>query len=78
MSLRPIVASFAQNGTRPHCSASSAAPAVVLAHDRDGLARSQVIARRRLSAAAKSVSAEVRLEHLGSDEQPEPAAHVTP
>jgi hypothetical protein len=49
----------------------------VLADGGDGLARRQVIARLR-GGADELVEAEVLLEHLGRDEQPEPAAHVTP
>ena len=53
------------------------AAAVLFSDDGYGLARRQVIARRRQSG-RKIRQAEVLLEHLGRDEQAEPPAHVTP
>ena len=77
MSRRPIVASLAQNGIKPPLQRVEPTPAVVLADGGDGLARRQVITRLR-GGADELVEAEELLEHLGRDEQPEPAAHVTP
>jgi hypothetical protein len=78
-----MVASFAQNGGvfRPKrdqapLQSIESPPPVVLAHDGHGLAGRQVISRRReLRGEIREV--EVLLEHLGRDEQSEPAAHVT-
>ena len=63
---------------QPPLQSVEAPPAIVLAHDGDGLARGQVIARRRREGGSEIREAEVLLEHLGSNEQSEPAAHVTP